>query len=188
MEFENKIERASNLLEAALFLFGDPISNKKAEEIINEENIRLGEVIELLKSKLINSGLMLIETSDSLNLVTNPSFNNKLIPFVKNELEGDLSNASLETLAIIAYFGPLERFKIDYIRGINSSIILRNLAIRGLVNINLYPDNKNYYSVSVNFLKNIGLGNVNELENYVDINAELEKLVNLTIVDQKDKK
>ena len=49
---------------------------------------------------------------------------------VKSELDSELSKASLETLAIIIYKGLASR-EVDYIRGVNSSFILRNLLVRG---------------------------------------------------------
>jgi segregation and condensation protein B len=45
----------------------------------------------------------------------------------------DLGKAGLETLSIILYQGPISRAEIDYIRGVNSNFILRNLLIRGLI-------------------------------------------------------
>jgi segregation and condensation protein B len=51
----------------------------------------------------------------------------------KEELSRDLGRAGLETLTIILYKGPISRREIDYIRGVNSGFILRNLLIRGLI-------------------------------------------------------
>ena len=53
--------------------------------------------------------------------------------FVKEELTEDLTPASLETLSIVAYLGPISRVRIEYLRGVNSSVILRSLMIRGLI-------------------------------------------------------
>ena len=52
---------------------------------------------------------------------------------VNSEFDSELSKASLETLSIIIYKNTASRAEIDYIRGVNSSFILRNLLVRGLI-------------------------------------------------------
>jgi len=92
---------------------------------------------------------------------------------VKNDLEEDLSRATLEVLAVVAYRGPISRAQIEEVRGVNCSFTLRNLLMRGLVERVENPnDSRSYlYKISFDFLKHLGLGNVKELPNY----EELEK-------------
>jgi len=68
-----------------------------------------------------------------VQLATKREFSGILEEFVKEDLREDLSPASLETLSLVVYLGPIAKSKLDYIRGINSSFILRTLMLRGLV-------------------------------------------------------
>jgi len=57
--------------------------------------------------------------------------------FLKEELTGEMTRPQLETLTIIAYRGPMTKMEIEQIRGVNCSLILRNLLMRGLVEAKL---------------------------------------------------
>ena len=97
---------------------------------------------------------------------------------MKDELKGDLSPASLETLAIIAYFGPVPRSRIDFLRGVNSSFTLRNLLIRGLVDRAPNPSRPNQflYAASFETLRHLGVSSREELPEFSAIHEKLEKL------------
>src|SRR3989344_2420895 len=135
-------------LEALLFIHGESLQLKKVAAALGAEKEELREALEVLKRELQSDerGLFLlsdapIETifsapdweSKKIQLATKPAFSGILEQFVKEELREDLSPASLEALSLIAYLGPVSRSEIDYIRGVNSSFILRNLALRGLI-------------------------------------------------------
>jgi len=81
-------------------------------------------------------------------------------------------------LAIIAYRGPISRPKINEIRGVDSYYILHQLLSRGL--IERIPDSKRanafLYQVSFEFLKYLGLKNVNELPHYDQIKQKDENI------------
>ena len=74
----------------------------------------------------------------------------------------------METIAIIAYKGPLTRLDIEYVRGVNSSFIIRNLLMRGLVERVENPkDARSYlYKVSFDFLKHLGVTGIEDLPQY----------------------
>src|SRR3989344_5983048 len=87
--------------------------------------------------------------------------------FLKDETTGELTRPSLETLTIIAYRGPVTRSDLERIRGVNCSIILRNLMVRGLVEAR--EDKRQlttYYTVSFEFLRHLGLPRITELPEY----------------------
>ena len=84
----------------------------------------------------------------------------------KEDLKEELTPAALETLSLIAYFGPLSRPQIDFVRGVNSSFIVRNLSVRGLVDRKQGKGNAYVYTASVDFLKYMGAGSVQKLPDY----------------------
>jgi len=101
-------------------------------------------------------------------LVSAPENSKYLERLITDDLQEDLTPASLEVLAIIAYKGPISRMEIEEIRGVNSSYTLRNLLIRGLIERRGHPqDSRAYvYEVSFNFLRKLGLKSIEELPEY----------------------
>jgi len=86
-----------------------------------------------LETSLSDRGIVLVTKEDEVTLGTAKDTSELIEKLTKDELVRDLGKAGLETLSIIIYQGPISRAEIDYIRGVQSNFILRNLMIRGLV-------------------------------------------------------
>ncbi len=157
-------------LEALLFVYGEPVKIKTLAEKLNSSNSDLEIAINQLKTDLEaeNRGLSLTILEDRVQLTTKPSLGVLVGKIIKDEFDSELTVASLETLSIVAYLGPCSRAEIDYIRGVNSSFILRNLTIRGLVERKQDPHRANafIYNTSFDFLKHMGLSSVESLPDY----------------------
>ena len=82
----------------------------------------------------------------------------------------------METLAIVAYSGPVPRAEIDFIRGVNSSFTLRNLLISGLVEREINPKDRRtfIYKPSMDFLRFLGLGKLEDLPEYGEFRKSSE--------------
>lgn len=175
MNLENKIE-------AILFFKGEPVSSKKLEEILSAQaglkisKEEISEAVANLKNNLANRGIVLIENNNELSLGTAPEFSDLIEHLQKEELNRDLSKASLETLSIILYKNGASRSEIDYIRGVNSSFTLRALAIRGLVEKITDPkDSRRFiYKPSLELISYMGVKSVEELPDYSEINNSVE--------------
>jgi segregation and condensation protein B len=166
-ELEKKIPE----LEALLFHYGDPISLKRVASMLKIKEKECEELILSFQSKLQNDqfrGLMITKIGDEVQLVTKPEYQWIGGKIVEEEFKEQLTPAALETLSLIAYLGPVSRPTIDYIRGVNSSFIVRNLLMRGLVTRHQGEERKNMfeYSVTFDFLKHMGIGSVSELPEY----------------------
>ena len=129
MDLEQKIE-------AILFFKGEPMSRKRLAEFLDVGQVEIDEALEKLKKNLKNRGIVLQEKEDEIMLGTAPEFSKLIEKLQKEELNKELSKASLETLSIILYKNGVNRSLIDYIRGVNSSFTLRALSIRGLIEKN----------------------------------------------------
>jgi segregation and condensation protein B len=83
----------------------------------------------------------------------------------------------LETISIIAYKGPVSRAEIDYIRGVQSNFILRNLQIRGLVEkITNEKDHRSFlYRPTFELLQFLGVSRIEDLPEYDKVKAEFEQ-------------
>ncbi|MDP1688996.1 MAG: SMC-Scp complex subunit ScpB [bacterium] len=166
---ENSNLNKIRALEAALFIYGEPMSLKKIQDLLKVTGEEIQELVKELRELLNGRGLRLIEQDASIQLTTHPDFAGLLETIVKDELTKDLTPATLETLAIVSYTGPITRSRIDYIRGVNSSYILRNLLIRGLVDRKTDPNRSNVYLYTVSFdlIRHLGLQNIDELPDFL---------------------
>ncbi|HEX4104172.1 MAG TPA: SMC-Scp complex subunit ScpB [Candidatus Paceibacterota bacterium] len=157
-------------LEALLFIHGEPLTYKKISAVLGIKNDELGPIIDAYRAQLEDSGrgLQLIADKEKIQLATKPEFNKILEDFMKEELTEDLTPASLEALAIIAYLGPLSRAKLEYLRGVNSSVILRNLMIRGLVERVPDPEHSSsfLYQPTFDLMKHLGLSKKEDLPEF----------------------
>ena len=100
--------------------------------------------------------------------MTKPALAPVIRDFVKQELTEDLTPASLEALSLIAYLGPLPRARLDYLRGVNSSFILRNLMMRGLVERDSDPLHPAVmlYRATIDLWKHLGVDGQDRLPEY----------------------
>src|SRR3989339_2225161 len=165
MDIEQKIE-------ATLFFKGEPTSRKKLAEFLGVGQAEINEALEKLKENLNGRGIVLQEKENDVMLGTSPELSDLIEKLQKEELNKELSKASLETLSIILYKNGVSRAEIDYIRGVNSSFTLRALSIRGLVEKTLDPkDNRRYiYRSSFELLQFMGVKSVEELPDFSEVN------------------
>lgn len=158
-------------LEAILFAAAKPLEIKTLSKALNTNQETLREAIEELKKlrNTENSGIHLLEQEGKLQLVTNPAAAEVVKIFAKEDMGGELTKPSLETLTVIAYRGPITKPELEQIRGINCTLILRNLLMRGLVEERDDPVKlQSVYSVSLEFLRHLGVHGVSELPEFKD--------------------
>ena len=181
----------SNQLEAILFWKAEPVSIKKLAQLLSTEKtenvpaIKVSEadiksgLLDLEKS-LQGRGITLIQTNDEVMLGTSKELSPLIVKLIKDELSRDLGKAGLETLAIILYQGPISRADIDYIRGVNSQFILRNLLIRGLVErVDNPKDARSFlYKTTLDLLANLGISKIEELPEYEKVRADIDSFKN----------
>src|SRR3989338_5193085 len=155
----NKILDNKNIIEALLFFSGESVDFAKIKKGVKINDAELRKIINELKRDYEDRGVNILEFEGAAEFLSD---------FVKSEIQEDLSQAALETLAIIAYRGTVSRAQIDDIRGVNSTFILRNLLIRGLIKRDNNPnDFRSFiYSITADFLKKLGLKEIKELPEY----------------------
>jgi len=157
-------------IEAILFIAGEPIEFQKLAALleISEEEIK-NTIIDIQNDYQNNQkGLSLVIFENKVQLTTTADLSETIEKFLQTILKEELTPAALETLSIVAYKGPLTRSEIDNIRGVNSSYILRNLLIRGLIDRELDPHRPNafIYKISFDFLRKMGLEKIDDLPEY----------------------
>lgn len=165
-------------IEAVLFYKGEPETRDRLARLLHVTEKEVDEACEKLSGSLQNRGIRLLRMENQFELVTAPETSEVITEVKKEELSRDLGKAGSETLAIVLYRGPVARATIDYIRGVNSSFILRNLQIRGLVKKVHHPnDSRSFlYQATPELLKHLGVTDVTELPRYSEMMAELDAL------------
>ena len=167
-------------IESILFIQGEPMSIARLVKATAASKKEVTEALEELAAEYNPSadpdgtvgadgrGIVLIQNHDEWQFVTNPANKRLVETFVTSGLSEELTKVGLEVLAIVAYKGPVSRAEIEYVRGVNSSFILRSLLIRGLIEREENPkDRRSYlYRVSHDFLKHLGLARLEDLAEY----------------------
>ena len=157
-------------MESLLFLHGEPIScDRLATELsVSQEEIVAG--LETLSKRYADadSGLTLIRKGEHVELATRAENAPEVEAMLVSDREETLGKATMETLAVVAYRGPVTRASIDAIRGVNSSFSLRNLLLRGLIERTANPlDAREYeYVASFRLLELLGIGASMDLPEY----------------------
>src|SRR3989338_5397877 len=169
MEELQKIKTAAKL-EALLFIYGEPMDIKKIDKILAVKEAEVEEALNVLEENLKQDirGLFIIRDKNKVQLATKPEFSEFLKEIAKQEFAEPLTPAALETLAIVAYTGPVTRADIEYVRGVNSSFILRALLMRGLIERQTDSKRANAYLYSASFelLRQFGLDKNENLQDY----------------------
>ncbi len=121
--------------EAVIFACGEGISRKVLSRAINSGEREMDYILSRLKEKYNgeNSGIQLMENGDLISLVTAPQVADMVYKVLDTRKNTPLSNAAMETLAIVAYNQPVSRAFIDQVRGVDSSSSLSTLLNKGLI-------------------------------------------------------
>jgi segregation and condensation protein B len=164
-------------LEAILFYKNEPMEIKKLAKLLEVGEREVREALQNLAQSLQNRGVCLIATETEASLATAPEMKDIIEQIAKDEMNSEIGKAGLETLSIILYNGPVSRREIDYIRGVNSAFILRNLAIRGLVEREADTKDQRVfkYKGSLALLAHLGLKNVKELPEFEMLQKKVEE-------------
>lgn len=164
-------------IEGVLFYKSSPVEKLFLAEFFDVSPDELEASLTLLSESLQNRGVRLIMTDTTVQLVTAPDLSDEIEQLRTQELSRDIGKAGAETLAIILYKGPLTRAEIDRIRGVNSTFIIRNLLIRGLIERRANPkDSRSFhYAITPSLLQHLGIEKREDLPEFEDIINALEK-------------
>lgn len=164
-------------IEAILFWKGEPLKIKKLAEMLSISTENIENSVKELETSLAGRGLTLIRLEDEVGLGTHPEMGEKIKELTKEEITRDLGKAGLETMTIILYKCPVTRADIDYIRGVNSQFILRNLLIRGLIERVPNPkDERSYlYKPTFALLEYLGISKVEDMPEFESLKQTIDK-------------
>lgn len=168
-------EQKVGLLEALLLASGDPLPISRVEELLGCQKADVLALAETLKQSYAaeNRGLELVNVSSKLQLRTKALY----AEYVRNLIAvkpRKLSQAALETLAVIAYQQPVVKSEVDKIRGVDVAPTIKTLLERKLVKILGYQPSVGQpalYGTTEDFLSIFGLTSLAELPSLRDLKA-----------------
>ena len=164
-----------SVLEGLLFVAGDDgITLEEASYILELERSAVRQLLDELKKRLEdeNSGLELLLTASHYKLVTKASLKSYIEKYAVSPYSSQLSQASLETLAIIAYKQPVTRVDIESIRGVQSSGSIQKLLLRDLIEEAgrlETPGRPKLYKTTAYFMDYFGLESLDALPDASDL-------------------
>lgn len=163
-------------IEALLFWKNEPMQAQALATLLSVQADEITTAATELAEQLAGRGVRLITSAEGYSLATAPAMAHLIEACVTEELSKDLGKAGLETLAIIGYRHKATRADIDYIRGVNSSFVLRNLQIRGLISREPDPkDERRFsYSLTTEALRFLGAESAAHLPDYAALSQELQ--------------
>lgn len=168
-DFELPVQELSSALEAILFVSGESVSIDRLEEITGID----GSLIEKAMEKLINEyqsdpwgGLLIRKVEDSYIMCTKPSMKKVIERMFMPRMKAPLSQASYETLAVVAYNQPVTRAQVEAVRGVSSDSIISRLLDRGWIEEAGYldaPGRPVLFKTSEQFLLEFGINSIDDL-------------------------
>ena len=155
------------LIENVLFAAGEACDIEWLAAIADVEAATLEEVLaEETEARKEGSGLVFMRFGEKVQLATRPEYGDKLADIFGRNSKEDMSQAMMETLAIVAYRQPVTRQEIESIRGVNSSYMINELLERGLIQEQGRKEvlgRPKLYATDTAFLRHFGIASVNEL-------------------------
>ena len=177
-------------LESLLFVAIKPLAAKELASLTSAKTKEVEEALAELETdyKTGDRGLSLVKNNNQYQITTAPGSANLVAEFLKDETSGELSQPSLEALTIIAYRGPIGKLELEKIRGINCSLIIRNLLLRGLIEEKYDKiKDEHYYTVTHDFIRFLGLSSTSELPDYAKLSQseEVKETLDSVLAEEK---
>lgn len=157
------------LLEAMIFAAGQPVTVKElaaaAEMSVSDTKLALAKLKQDVNSSCCR-GVVLREVAGGLQFFTRSEYNPYIHRLLQPPEKPRLSQAALETLAIIAYRQPITRAEIELVRGVRIDSVLATLQERSLITEigrREGPGRPILYGTTKNFLKCLGVNSLEDL-------------------------
>lgn len=192
-----EIEEASNrniyysVIESILFVSGEPIQLNDISSILECDTSFAELLLQDLSERYDNEdrGIQLIKVNMGYQLVTKSKNSEYVQKLLKTNTRQSLSQAALETLAIVAYKQPITRASIDEIRGVKSDRALTTLMDRNLLKESGRLDvvgRPILYSTTDEFLRHFGLDNLKQMPSMDEIINNIDMLDNMNINEDNE--
>ena len=153
-------------IECLLLVAGGPVTPQQLQDALEAPGEAIGEALGELMRDYAGRGLQIQAVAGGYQLCTRPEFSAAVQRFLRLDHREPLSQAALETLAIVAYRQPVSRPEVDAVRGVNSEGVLDSLLERRLIRIagrKDAPGRPFLYETTREFLVAFGLRDLDDL-------------------------
>jgi len=155
-------------IEGILFVSEGVVKAREISSVLEITEKKVHEIIDLLEKDYINEnrGFIVKRVAGGFRLYSNPSISEILTKFIKSNIRTYLSQAALETLAIICYKQPITRTQIAEIRGVRADSVVLTLLDKGLIKEAgklKEPGNPITYKITERFLELLGIDSLKDL-------------------------
>lgn len=160
----------SGAIEAMLFVTDEPVGVIELADMLEADPKLVEQALVDLREKLEREqrGIQLREVAGGWRLYTHPAYHDLVEKYVLSWDTRKLSQAAMETLAIVAYLQPCTRAGVASVRGVNSDSSINSLVEKGLIREAGQadaPGNPTLYATTRGFLEKFGLRSVSDLPN-----------------------
>jgi segregation and condensation protein B len=170
----------SAAVEALLLIADEPMSAEDLGSVLNRPTDEVTAVVEDLQSHYATSGrgFTIRRESGGWRFVTAADCTELVTRFVKDGQSARLSQAALETLAVVAYRQPVARGRVSAIRAVNVDGVMKTLVTRGLVTEVGHDAESGavLYATTEYFLQRLGISSLDELPPVADYLPDLADL------------
>ncbi|MDE7395272.1 MAG: SMC-Scp complex subunit ScpB [Clostridiales bacterium] len=174
------IELLDEIIESLLFVSGDGIGVSEIVNLLELQNSEVNRSIARLKKKYGGKcGIHLISYNGKVQFASNPAYADVIASVLNPVKEKELSNAALETIAIIAYKQPTTRLEIEQIRGVNCDYAIQVLLKHNLIEVVGRKDvvgKPLLFGTTDTFLKRFQIENINQLPDYEQLLESIKVL------------
>lgn len=174
------MENLENVIESVLFVAGEPIL---VSDLCFKFNVKQKEiekaVLNLQKKYDEKSGIKLLSFNNKLQFASNPNYVDYVTSILNPIRQRNLTKATLETIAIIAYKQPVTRLEIEEIRGVNCDYAINILLEHKLIEIVGRKDavgKPALFGTTDEFLKRFNISSINDLPDYNSLIESIQKI------------
>ena len=174
-----KKKESDRIIEALLFAYPSPITQAQLNQVFDKPVPNLKDAINRLNHSYnkLDKPYLINSIAGGFQLVTNPDYDIWIRRLLGKSNKLTLSNAALDTLAIIAYKQPIGRYDIEAIRGVDSSGVIKTLLTRNLIIIKGRGDGPGrplLYSTTKSFLEYFGLNRLSDMPKLKEVSELIE--------------
>lgn len=174
------MENLENIIEAVLFVAGDAVSVSDFCFKFNVTEKQVAAAVKELEKKYNeNSGIKILSFNKKLQLASSPKYVDYVTMILNPIRQRNLTKATLETVAIIAYKQPVTRMEIEEIRGVGCDYAINILLEHNLIEIKGHKDavgRPALFGTTDEFLKRFNISSIDDLPDYNDLMSQIQKL------------
>lgn len=165
-------------IEAILMVIDEPVTEEILAKVLDTPVERIAAALEALVVSYESNGFELRRISGGWRFYSRPEYSAVVERFVLDGQQSRLTQAALETLAVIAYRQPVSRARVSAIRGVNVEAVMKTLVTRGLVEESGLEQETGaiLYRTTTYFLERLGLNSLSDLPALAPYLPDLDRL------------